>query len=1176
MSNSLTVRLNGDSSSLERAMNDAKKSIGELTKKAVTLDSIQERFDGIQKKSAMEAMATAGLDATDEGKQMWEQLSNTAKQYDEMLQRIQADTRNVGKESANVTPIKSNEGGLGNINFKGIGTDLLNKSGLGDISSTLGNIATAVNPVTLGLTAVGGTMIAAGKATAEFETHLNSLQALTNLTDGEMKAVNDGAIEMSKNFKSSASEIVDAMKLIGSQAPELLKDSDALMKVTEAANVLSEAAEIGVGDAAKAITGVMNQMGVSATKATDIINAFAAASQQGSADVTYLNKAFEKSGTAASSAGMDYVQLASVIETVAPKFSSADVAGSQLASTLLKLSMSGKNEFMPSVVGMTKALENLANAEMDDVEMKNLVGESNITMLKTLIDGRAQFDSYSESLRGTNTAYEQMAINQKGFAGAINSIKSAWDAFLLTLGQSGIMEDIVDNLVTIIGAINEIINVVTDVIKAFESFGDSSVESVNTLQIRLDFLISIIKGIGEVIQIVVRLTAKAFNTIADTFRSTANSINDKWQDVKNKLMDIGFVRAIVGAFNKVIDSAANMCNAIKKYWNKLKEFLGMKVETDIEEKATHTDVNVTENKTTNTETAAASADAKKSKGGKKTQQINYLVSIDDKTLDTAEKKLSAWQNKKKSIKIDDVEGLKKCDDEIKKWQEEVTKRKLIIEFGNAIFDNLNILQSRLSELEQQKREIIVSANTQELNAIESRLNALQSKEIELRTNGSSEELEAVRNEIDALTEQKNIIRLSVDTGSSELINLNKEIESIKNNILIESIKIGFKLEIEKGSLTDLQNELKKLEDVKKILFQTNADPSTIKRVNDEIKALKKNIESEEIRLGIKPTIEIGSLNEIKKRIKEKEDEINLALNTNISPEAMKKLQSELEALRKEEEQKGIEIGVKVNTPTIHKEDKKFERGSVDDKKQSLSNAKSMTEELKQDYKLGLIGKDEVESQLKEINSLLTELGLKPIELHFNDDGTLTDAKEDLERFKTQMDDTADIVGNMGNVFGSLGSAIGGATGEWMNFARQSLNAIAQVLPQIITLITAKQAEAMASGTASAASLPFPANIAAMASIIATVASLFASIPKFENGGIVGGSSFTGDKLLARVNSGEMILNKAQQKNLYDSMGNAQIGTPQSNTLRGEVDFKISGSSLKGCLKNYNSKMSKIR
>lgn len=1079
--NSMIVHLNGDSSNLESAINSARKSISDLQRSGNRIDDIQKSFDKVTNstmplrrriaeiKKAMEAMAVEGLDATEEGKEMWQKLSEAAQQYDEMLRKIQNDTRKVSQESSNVSPISS-EGGkfdLKNVDFKSVGTDLLGKSGLGNVAPALGAIAGAINPVTVGLTAVGGTMIAAGKATAEFETHLNSLQALTGLTDNEMKAINDGAIEMSKGFKSSASEIVDAMKLIGSQAPELLKDSDALMEVTKAANVLSEAAEIGVEDAAKAITGTMNQMGASASEATNIINTFAAASQQGSADVAYLNKAFEKSGTAASSAGMDYVQLASAIEAVAPKFSSADVAGSQLASTLLKLSMSGNSDFMPSVVGMSKALENLANAEMDDVTMKNLVGESNITMLKSLIQARDQFDSYSESLRGTNTAFEQMETNQKGFSGAINKMKSAWDAFLLTLGQSGIMEEITDNIIAVVNAVNEIINVVSDVIKSFESFGETGVENINLFKIQLDFLINIIKGVGEIIEVVIRIIAKAFNSIVDAVNNVTGQINDKWQGVKKQLMDIGFVRAIINAFNKVIEGAVNMCNAIKKYWNKLKEFLGMKVETNIEDKPTKTDANVTTDNpttTTNNSTSSTNKSGKtKSSKGSKSEKTDYLTSVDDNSLDVAEKKLQAWNNKLKLTPTTDEKAIKECQKQIEKWKKEVEDRKLKIQADD----------------------------------------------------------------------------------------------------------------FEKGSIADIENQIKQLEEAKKELLKSVIAPSQIKELEDKEKELKSKLEAEQIRIGLKPEIEDGSLNAIKKKIKEKEEEIALALNSNISPESMKKMQSELEALRKEEEAKEIEIGFKYNVPSIKKDNEKWERGSIEDKKQSLSNAKSEVKDIQQNFRLGLIGKEEAIQGIKLINSQLQELGLKPIEIDFDTD-KLLDAQEKLESFKSEMGAVSDVTSSVGSAFGSLGSAIGGSTGEIMNFAGQSLNAISQIIPQIVALIGAKQAEAIAGGTASAAAMPFPANIAAIASIVATIASVFASLPKFETGGIVGGSSFTGDKLLARVNSGEMILNKNQQQNLYNQLDNAGIGQPTNTNVNVSGQFRVSGSDLKAVLRNYDNKINKIK
>ena len=96
---------------------------------------------------------------------------------------------------------------------------------------------------------------------------------------------------------------------------------------------------------------------------------------------------------------------------------------------------------------------------------------------------------------------------------------------------------------------------------------------------------------------------------------------------------------------------------------------------------------------------------------------------------------------------------------------------------------------------------------------------------------------------------------------------------------------------------------------------------------------------------------------------------------------------------------------------------------------------------------------------------------------------------------------------------------------------------------------AEGALAISSGIASAQSVPFPANIAAIATTVATITGLIVSTASsfmqakqllasadagaFEKGGIVGGTSYTGDKLSARVNSSEMILTREQQRNLFE-------------------------------------------
>lgn len=91
--------------------------------------------------------------------------------------------------------------------------------------------------------------------------------------------------------------------------------------------------------------------------------------------------------------------------------------------------------------------------------------------------------------------------------------------------------------------------------------------------------------------------------------------------------------------------------------------------------------------------------------------------------------------------------------------------------------------------------------------------------------------------------------------------------------------------------------------------------------------------------------------------------------------------------------------------------------------------------------------------------------------------------------------------------------------------------------------------------------------------LAQVASVVSSIKGFSNGGIIQGMSTHGDMSLARVNSGEMILNGSQQKKLFDMLDS---GSGLGNNIGGNVVFTISGSNLKGVLRNYDSKMNKIK
>jgi chromosome segregation ATPase len=104
---------------------------------------------------------------------------------------------------------------------------------------------------------------------------------------------------------------------------------------------------------------------------------------------------------------------------------------------------------------------------------------------------------------------------------------------------------------------------------------------------------------------------------------------------------------------------------------------------------------------------------------------------------------------------------------------------------------------------------------------------------------------------------------------------------------------------------------------------------------------------------------------------------------------------------------------------------------------------------------------------------------------------------------------------------------------------------------------AEGALAISAGIESAQSVPFPANIAAIATTVATITGLIVSTASsfvqakqllsgadagaFADGGVVGGTSYTGDKLTARVNSNEVILNPKQASNVLYQMANSPSG-----------------------------------
>lgn len=200
--------------------------------------------------------------------------------------------------------------------------------------------------------------------------------------------------------------------------------------------------------------------------------------------------------------------------------------------------------------------------------------------------------------------------------------------------------------------------------------------------------------------------------------------------------------------------------------------------------------------------------------------------------------------------------------------------------------------------------------------------------------------------------------------------------------------------------------------------------------------------------------------------------------------------------------------------------------------------------------------------LKKIEPSGVEGGGGPLEPVLEKSSGLSDTQKDAEGLKFTMDDLYGSISSVSQAMGSMGSAIGGAAGEWLTYGANALSGIGQTISAITALIAAleakKQADAagaVAGAANSAASTPVVGWIMALGAIASMTAALM-SIPKFAKGGIAYGPTvgMFGEYPGASHNP-EVVAPLDRLRSMLQPAGAAG----------GEVVFRISGRDLEGVL-----------
>lgn len=577
----------------------------------------------------------------------------------------------------------------------------------------------------------------------------------------------------------------------------------------------------------------------------------------------------------------------------------------------------------------------------------------------------------------------------------------------------------------------------------------------------------------------------------------------------------------------------------------------------------------------------------------------------------------------KGESVEDYEKREKeAYDRLKTAQENLTKVKQSVE------DNRRAVQQLLDTWESLKTEKQINAaisafrnlrseyvqGSKEYKEMTRRIEILQKKINPTKTTGpknntgnTKKEIEAAVGSIADLEKQISDLQDRAKKGAlpeelNDPAKFTAKINALQRQVKDLKIKWGF--EKPDTKLKELEDEVEKTKQAFIMAVDTN-DQQAADAAKKAYQAAQKKLNDYKLTIDLEPkdVAKAGSLKEAQEKVSKYKIDVEASIKG--TPEYDEAIRNLKKWQSKEQE---IQLKIDADTSNVRK-------GSLEWLTENRRKYEAILE-------TSVVGSPEWNDALKNINKLTKEENKIQLAIEVSGMGDIEKLMTSLEGFHA--------IDNIVGSFESLTSAIDENKNAWEIFMAaistfESIMEGINTVTAIYNLLSAKSAatkiadaaasgsaatatasQAAAEGTAVApataatvankaleasyldlaaamifaahASIPFAGVgiasgfISSMLAIQAATKATTMSMMAFAEGGIVGGSSYSGDRILARVSSGEMILNQRQQKNLFDLLDNDTM--PQKGGTNVTVQGVIRGTDIMLVQKNTNKVKSK--
>lgn len=461
--------------------------------------------------------------------------------------------------------------------------------------STQGGFSTACNDIGNKFIGVGNTMVSTGKkfaplsmavqglgayaikTTADFDSSMSQVSAISGATGSDLQSLRDKAREMGAKTKFSASEAAQAMTymaMAGWKTTDMLGGIDGVMNLAAASGEdLATTSDI--------VTDALTAFGLEAKDSGHFADILAAASSNANTNVSMMGETFKYCAPIAGALGYSAEDTAEAIGLMA----NAGIKGSQAGTSLrtIMTSLTGDLEIHGEKLGDVTIATTNADGSMRDFSdiladcrgafsqltesektqvAEALVGKNAMSGFLALMNaGESDINKLSNAIDNCDgSAAEMAATMQDNLAGQLTILKSQIQELAISFGEM------------MMPAIRTVVGWVQNFVDKLNSMDEGQRKVILTIGLVLAAIAPVLIGIGKFIVLIGQVI-----TFLPTLVSGISTVASGFTKFFSILMAnpialvIAAIAVLVAAFIYLWNTNEDFRNFWINLWNKIKE-----------------------------------------------------------------------------------------------------------------------------------------------------------------------------------------------------------------------------------------------------------------------------------------------------------------------------------------------------------------------------------------------------------------------------------------------------------------------------------------------------------------------------------------------------------------------------------------------------------------------------